>query len=99
MTDGSSSKPLSSLMRTGADNWGSALLVEAVSFWLGHKITIKRSVNRKIRLCDFIFPPRWILHSQPIGLDGEEIETVCELKGLSLRRAEQGVKKRRRLLF
>jgi hypothetical protein len=28
-------------------------------------------------------PPRWILHPQPIGLDGEEIETVCELKDLS----------------
>ena len=31
-------------------------------------------------------PTRWMLHPQPIGLDGEEIETVCELKGLSLRR-------------
>src|SRR6266542_3060950 len=31
-------------------------------------------------------PPRWMLHPQPIGLDGEEIETVCELKGLPLRR-------------
>src|SRR6266545_2238704 len=30
--------------------------------------------------------PRWMLHPQPIGLDGEEIETVCELKGLPLRR-------------
>ena len=30
--------------------------------------------------------PRWMLHPQPIGLDGEEIETVCELKGLALRR-------------
>ena len=26
------------------------------------------------------------LHPQPIGLDGEEIETGCELKGLALRR-------------
>jgi HTH-type transcriptional regulator/antitoxin HigA len=25
----------------------------------------------------FIFPPRWILHPKPAGLDGEEIETVC----------------------
>jgi hypothetical protein len=31
-------------------------------------------------------PPRWMLHPQPIGLDGEEIETGCELKGLPLRR-------------
>ena len=31
-------------------------------------------------------PPRWMLHPQPIGLDGEEIETGCELKGLALRR-------------
>ena len=30
--------------------------------------------------------PRWMLHPQPIGLDGEEIETGCELKGLALRR-------------
>jgi len=29
--------------------------------------------------------PRWMLHPQLIGLDGEEIETRCELKGLSLR--------------
>jgi len=37
------------------------------------------------RLCHSL-PPRWMLHPQPIGLDGEEIETVCELKGLPLRR-------------
>jgi hypothetical protein len=35
----------------------------------------------------FILKPRWILHPQPIGLDGEEIETVRKLKGLPLRRA------------
>jgi hypothetical protein len=29
---------------------------------------------------------RWMLHPQPIGLDGEEIETVCELEGFALRR-------------
>ena len=34
----------------------------------------------------FHLPPRWMLHPQPIGLDGEEIETGCELKGLPLRR-------------
>jgi hypothetical protein len=37
------------------------------------------------RESDFIFSPRWILYPKPIGLDGEEIETVCELKGLALR--------------
>jgi hypothetical protein len=31
-------------------------------------------------------PSRWMLHPQPTGLDGEEIETGCELKGLALRR-------------
>jgi hypothetical protein len=30
--------------------------------------------------------PRWMLHPQPIGLDGEEIGTGCELKGSALRR-------------
>jgi hypothetical protein len=36
---------------------------------------------------DYIhLPHRWMLHPQPIGLDGEEIETGCELKGLPLRR-------------
>jgi len=35
---------------------------------------------------DIHLPPRWMLHPQPIGLDGEEIETGCELKGLALRR-------------
>src|SRR5215475_15265268 len=30
--------------------------------------------------------PRWMLHPA-VGLDGEEIETVCESKGLPLRRA------------
>ena len=34
----------------------------------------------------FHLPTRWMLHPQPIGLDGEEIETGCELKGLPLRR-------------
>jgi hypothetical protein len=33
----------------------------------------------------FIYFPRWILHPKPVGLDGEEIETVCELKGFALR--------------
>jgi len=29
-----------------------------------------------------IFSPLWILRPQPTGLDGGEIGTVCELKGL-----------------
>jgi hypothetical protein len=44
-------------------------------------------IQNYARTPELHLPPRWMLHPQPIGLDGEEIETVCELKGLALRRA------------
>ncbi len=43
--------------------------------------------SRRERESPLTFPPRWILHPKPAGLDGEEIETVHKLKGLPLRRA------------
>src|SRR5215475_13016064 len=43
--------------------------------------------NMDIDSLVFIFFTSMDTPSKAIGLDGEEIETVCELKGLSLRRA------------
>jgi len=45
----------------------------------------QNNASEQRKTARFIFSPRWILHPQPSGLDGEEIETGCELKGLSLR--------------
>jgi len=51
-----------------------------------HPATPGRAAGNRAERYAELPSPRWMLHPQPIGLDGEEIETVCELKGLPLRR-------------